>query len=1008
MSWNKLLAALLFVVVAAARAAAGDDWESFADGSRGQATEFRGAGGLVIPAYIRTPKGAGPFPAIVMLHGGSYRKGASAGMGRSNKAPVTAFLQAGWAVYCTDYRPNDRISIEEIETDDTVEAIKAVRKLPFIDGRRVGLWGASHGANVSSRVIARADLRGAILCAPAAMDLIEVKKADGRGEPVVPILRKLIADMEAKHGAKAEEIEKDPNQYGYSSALTEIDKVRCPLLILNARDDDNSPVSIMELYVQKLRTAGKPVDTYFPPKGGHGFYVGRQDGPEYKEGTERSVAFFTARFKDGPPPEPKKPALDQYGSLDWVDPERTAPKGTTYKTFHSQTLATDVSYLVYLPPGYEEDAMVRYPVLYSLHASGGTPARDAAGTVGRMDAAIRAGRVAPLIMVFPNGLRGATMYCDTKDGKYPVESVLVKELIPHVDATYRTVAARQGRAVDGFSMGGFGAAHLGFKYPEVFGVVSIQAPPLLGPQLKARLPARAWSKLFPTAMGGDLDYFHANDPFVLAARNADALRDRSVIRIIAHDEDEHWLMPRCEELHQVLLKHGIAHQLLCLTNVKSHSPNQVNDTLGDAGLQFYAASFNHLSSRPAGKTGGSSAFDVRAVIKHVDVETGAVSFTAGGLARTAKADKDAKVLDANGKPLAGGLAAKELKEGTAVTLTIERQGNQPGLKAIRLGSKAPPPAEEKVEPKVDTSKLVPLTDLGTDKYQGFVGGLYPDGQNQRPAAHEAAGLALATQVQPLDADGKPSVDGKIVLLGIGFSNTVQSFNGFMQMAGADQSINPKVVLVNGAMGGMSARMVQDPDDRASGTKYWSAVDDRLKEAGVTRAQVQVIWIKETDPAGQQQGGFPRYTRDLQAEIRRIVQVLPRRFPNARLVYLSSRTYGGWAKAPPGKVGGPGNSEPYSYETGFAVKWLIAQQLAGNAQLNYDPKKGAIKAPWLSWGPYLWANGERKRKDGFSFQPSDFRENDRMHHSADGMKKIGTQLLQFFKSDTTTRGWFLKK
>jgi hypothetical protein len=77
------------------------------------------------------------------------------------------------------------------------------------------------------------------------MDLIEVKKADGRGEPVVPILRKLVADMEDKHGAKAEEIERDPRKHGYTSALTETDKVRCPLLILNARDDDNSPVSII-------------------------------------------------------------------------------------------------------------------------------------------------------------------------------------------------------------------------------------------------------------------------------------------------------------------------------------------------------------------------------------------------------------------------------------------------------------------------------------------------------------------------------------------------------------------------------------------------------------------------------------------------------------------------------------------------------------------------------------------------------------------------------------------
>ncbi len=615
----------------------------------------------------------------------------------------------------------------------------------------------------------------------------------------------------------------------------------------------------------------------------------------------------------------------------------------------------------------------------------------------------------PLIIVFANGLRGATMYCDSRDGKYPVESVLVNDLIPHVDASYRTVAGRHGRAVDGFSMGGFGAAHLGFKFPELFGVVSIQAPPLLGPELMSPLPARAWSRLFPTAMAGDLDYFRANDPFTLVKKNAEALRDRSVIRIIAHDEDEHWLVPRCDELHQQLLKHGIAHQFFCLTNVKSHSPKQVNDTLGEAGLLFYASAFNYLSTRPASKPAQAPAFEVGAVIKKVDVEKGMVAFTVAGMSRSAKAGKDVKVLDAEGKPLAGGLGAKELKEGTLVTLTIERQGDKPGLKVIRLGRKGgrPPAEKEKVETKVDTSRLVPLNDLGQDKYQGFSGGLYPDGKNQRPADHEAAGLALARQVRPLDAAGKPADDGKVVLLAIGFSNTVQSFNGFMASAGEDRDMSPNVVLVNGAQGGMSAHMVQDPDDKGTGTRYWSGVDDRLKAAGVTRAQVQVVWIKETNP-GPHEGGFPKYIQALQSEIARIVAVLPRRFPNVKLVYLSSRTYGGWAKAPPGRIGGPGNSEPYSYETGFAVKWLIEQQLKGAPELNYDPKKGAVNAPWLSWGSYLWANGEVKRKDGFSFHPSDFRDNDRMHHSPQGMKKIGGQLLQFFKSDPTTREWFLKK
>jgi endo-1,4-beta-xylanase len=607
---NTLLPALVLAGLASAAVIAGDGWEQLPDGSTGQVTEFRGVGGVAIPAYIRKPQGPGPFPVVVALHGGKYGRAPTLGLGRSTKSPIADFIKAGWAVYSIDYRPNEIISIEPIETDDTIEAIKAVRKLPFIDSRRVGLMGASHGGNVLSRVISRADAAGAVLCAPAAFDLIEVKKAAGRGEPVVPILKKLIADMEKKHGASAEEIARDPAKYGYSSALTEADKVRCPVLIINGRNDDNSPVSTIDTYVKKLRAAGKQVETYLPENGPHGFYFGRPDGPEWKESTQRAVAFFQKCFGAGSTPadtgtgpagtaqdKQPKPKLDQYGSLAWVDPDRTEPEGTRYKTFHSKTIDAGVSYLVYLPPEYEQHKDRRYPVLYHLHASGGTPRRDGAAIVQRFDKAIRAGRVDPLIIVMPNGLRGATMYCDTRDGTYPVETVIVTDLIPHVDGCFRTVATRAGRGLDGFSMGGFGAAHLGFKFPELFGVVSIQAPPLLGAELKAQTPARAWSKLFPTAMGGDLEYFRANDPFSLIPKNADALRDRSVIRIVAHVENENWLGPQCEKLHGLLMKHGIAHHFLYLANVKSHNRGEVLDTLGEAGLTFFSAGFDYLRRR---------------------------------------------------------------------------------------------------------------------------------------------------------------------------------------------------------------------------------------------------------------------------------------------------------------------------------------------------------------------------------------------------------------------------
>jgi hypothetical protein len=397
------------------------------------------------------------------------------------------------------------------------------------------------------------------------------------------------------------------------------------------------------------------------------------------------------------------------------------------------------------------------------------------------------------------------------------------------------------------------------------------------------------------------------------------------------------------------------------------------------------------------------AFEVEATIKKVDAEKSILVFHAREQDRTARVAKDAKVLDANGQELAEGLKSKELKEGVRVTVTVERQGDKPVVLAIKLGKRQ---AAEVVEPaaKVDTSHLKALTDLCKDQYQGFQGGLYPEGKNERPAAHEVAGLALAKQIQPLDADGKPKKDGKIVLLGIGFSNTVQAFSGFMQAAKEEKDMNPSVVLVNGAVGGMSANRIQNPDDNGSGTKYWATVDERLKAAGATREQVQVIWIKETNPAPHE-GGFPKYVRTLQAELTRIAQILPTRFPHVKLAYLSSRTYGGWARGRPPR--GPGNSEPFSYESGFAVKWLIEQQLKGDPALNFDASKGAVKAPWLSWGPYLWANGTIKRADGFSFEPADFRDDDRMHESAAGQRKVGNMMLRFFKSDSTTRGWFTR-
>jgi hypothetical protein len=402
-------------------------------------------------------------------------------------------------------------------------------------------------------------------------------------------------------------------------------------------------------------------------------------------------------------------------------------------------------------------------------------------------------------------------------------------------------------------------------------------------------------------------------------------------------------------------------------------------TLFAAGLVASALLTDSAVGQPQGIQRGK--------VKSIDLDRLLITLTVEDSDHTYALTEDTKVLGATGKNLKKNL--ERLKPGTELMFKVEKRGGKDVIVGLRPAGGAP------AQPKVDVAKLKPLPELGADKYQGFQGGFYPGGKNTRPDAHESAGVALAKQVQPLGPDGKPGPDGKIVLLSVGMSNTSQASQGFQKALNGFDNKNPRLMFVNGAQGGMTAAAIQDPDSN-SGSKYWTTVDDRLKKAGVTLAQVQVVWIKQAD-AGPSQG-FPKYAEKLQAELTKIVQLLPQRFPNVKLVYLSSRTGAAYAKTPL-------NPEPYAYESGFSVKWLIEKQITGDPALNHDPKKGEVKAPWLSWGAYLWAAGANKRADGFHYLESDF-VNDGTHLSPSGQQKVGELLLQFFKTDTTTRPWFV--
>jgi len=157
----------------------------------------------------------------------------------------------------------------------------------------------------------------------------------------------------------------------------------------------------------------------------------------------------------------------------WVSPMQNAewarkslPATVRHTTFKSASMGIEVGCYIYLPPGYES-SQERYPVVYHLH--GGRPGAEnkAVRLASHVDAAIQKGTIKPTIYVFPNG--GPVSWYDMPEIPNGLgETVFVKELVPHIDATCRTWGTREGRALEGYSQGGRGTTRIMFKHPELF------------------------------------------------------------------------------------------------------------------------------------------------------------------------------------------------------------------------------------------------------------------------------------------------------------------------------------------------------------------------------------------------------------------------------------------------------------------------------------------------------------------------------------------------------------
>ena len=538
-----------------------------------QGIEAKAADGRAAHAWWRKPKGDGPFPAIIFIHGGLAEfPEASLRQHLTANPVITRFLAAGYAVVMATFRTYE----QEVQSRGPIEDVRAVlretAKLPGVDPRRIALYGGSGGGSIALELGGDPEVRAVIA-----------------GEPATVIYTGMLTTGD--YGPRLEMMA-NPETY-FTPELRartreKLKGVRVPVLILHGDKHDLAKLN-KPLFLPLMREAGVQVEYREYPGYGHGFYFGGGDD-RWGKGADQAVVEGVIREVRAFLDEAMRTASAKAPT--WITPPVTAPR-VKFRNFDSAAANAKVSFHLYTPEVYDAEKERRFPVLYWLHGSGGGLA-GIAPVSAWFDAAIRDGKIPPMLVVFPNGL-ASSMWCDSKDGAVPMETIVIKELIPHIDATFRTLAKREGRILEGFSMGGYGAARLGFKYPQLFGAVSILAGGPLdldfaGPRATGNPAER--ERILQGTFGGDLDYYRSQNPITVAQQQADAVRGKVRVRIAVGARDNTGPLNRAYSEH--LKKLNIAHTFTIVPDV-GHDTLALFNGFGESNWELYRAVFEPTS-----------------------------------------------------------------------------------------------------------------------------------------------------------------------------------------------------------------------------------------------------------------------------------------------------------------------------------------------------------------------------------------------------------------------------
>ncbi len=251
--------------------------------------------------------------------------------------------------------------------------------------------------------------------------------------------------------------------------------------------------------------------------------------------------------------------------------------------------AGEQTYFAYVPEGYASGDQ-RYKLLYHLHGAyvQESWARYDCNAIGaKMESAVAAGIIEPLIVVCLVDPDGDRMWSDSFDQQYLASTAFTKDLIPHIDATYRTIPERHSRALQGFSMGGFGTVVNGFKAPELFSAIIIWDGALHNWETLSTTREGIAAKMFKTEA-----YFNEWSPWELTKNVTDD--DPDIFMVVgemeATSEFASRFVPHLENTGREFVYHDVAcpHSVFCML-----------DELSEEAFTFLANSFARQQAQGA-------------------------------------------------------------------------------------------------------------------------------------------------------------------------------------------------------------------------------------------------------------------------------------------------------------------------------------------------------------------------------------------------------------------------